>query len=215
MRIGVGIPCPEFVNSSFAFDNLPMVIGTARKAGHEMYLKYQSGVRTDKNRNVILQEFLNAGLDYVLWLDADMMYPHNIVEKYLEADFDVIGCLYFKRVHPFDPIAYITNPDATPSAPYMSIDPSKIPDNAIAEVDGLGFGGMMVRMEVYKGMGEDKWTHYGDNFHIPEPRAEQMTHDLVFCRDAQRHGFSIKLHTGVKPGHISTQVITQKNWENR
>jgi len=213
MKIGVGIPCPENVNSSFAFDNLPMLMGQGRKLGHEMYLSYKNGVRTDKNRNIILNLFYKAEVDYILWLDADMMYPHDIIEKYLKVDFDVIGCLYFKRISPFEPIAYIKNPKPTPTAPYMSLDPSKIPENAIAEVDGLGYGGMMVNMRVYKGLGEDRWTHYGKNFHIPGEVGDQATHDLEFCKQAQKAGFSIKLHTGVSPGHLSTQVITRVDWE--
>lgn len=62
-------------------------------------------------------------------------------------------------------------------------------------------------------MGEDKWTHYSPNFHLPyETDEPKITHDLVFCMDAQKHGAQILLHTGVRPGHLTETVITETEW---
>lgn len=211
MRIVIGIPSPDFVSPQFAFGNLPAIIARGNEQ-HEIHLMYQTGVRTDKNRNQILQKALEIDADAILWLDADEMYPHNIIQKLVDSQKDVIGSLYFKRSHPFAPVAYLKGKTDTT---YTHVDPNKIPKDSVIEVDGLGFGGVLVKMYVYKSMGDDMWMNYGSNFHLPYKTDDQETHDLRFCRLAKNHGFHIYLHTGVKPGHLAEKVITEKDWDFR
>lgn len=215
MNIAIGIPTPDLVNPNFAIVNLQGIISYTRSnfaALDKLVVVTQGGVRTDRNRNIILEQVIAAGdFDYILWLDADMLYPHDIICKYLEKDFDVMGCLYFKRTTPYAPVAYIKGEN--PLRPFRPIDPLQLPINTVVQVDGLGYGGTMVSMKVYEGLGEKKWTRYGSNFHLPFDSEDHLTHDLVFCQDAQAAGFQIMLHTGVKPGHIAEYVVTQEDWQ--
>jgi hypothetical protein len=216
VNILIGIPSSGSVNSSFALDNLPAIIAYTQKnrPDIEIFLGYQCGVRTDRNRNIILQNAIEkGGIDYILWLDEDMLYPHDIIVRYLENEFDVIGCLYFKRSAPFEPVGYIKG--TNPIKPYLALDPSGIPkDQDVIEVDALGYGGMMVKMSVYEKMGDNKWTHYGPNYHLPFPCEGKLTHDIQFCKDAQEAGFAIKMHTKVRPGHIGERVVDEEDWKN-
>jgi len=212
MKIAVAVPTPEHVPAIFA-RNLIGIITSAIKDFPDDDIVYidKGGVRTDKNRNIMLKALLENDVDYVLWLDADMIYPTNIIKKYMEHKFDVIGCLYFKRSAPHDVVAYVDS--TNPVKPYRMIDPRLLPEDTVIKVTGLGFGGMMVNMDVYRKMGDDKWMNYGPNFHIPEDGEGRTTHDLVFCENAIKHGFEVLLHTGVKPGHIAEYVVTQDDWE--
>ena len=211
----IAIPSPDVVLPEFALDNLPAIIAHTQKLDFikNVFISYQKGVRTDKNRNLILDRALQAGgVDYVLWLDADMLYPHNIVERYFEKGRpEIIGCLYFKRGDTFEPIVYVKHPEK--EFTYMNIDPRKFDSNAILAVDGLGFGGMMVAMSVYEKMGDDKWSVYGEQFHIPTKGGNQLTHDINFCRIAkEQYGVSVACHMGVRPGHIGDRVVTMDTW---
>jgi glycosyltransferase involved in cell wall biosynthesis len=170
------------------------------------------GVRTDKNRNVILKQALEMGADYILWLDADMVFPHDIIVKFLETPVDVVGCLYFKRSYPFDPIGYVKG--TNPLKPFRCLNPDMIKDNTLLTVDGLGFGGTMVKMDVYRSMGDEMWMNYDSGFHLPFDNEHSLTHDLMFCRKAQEYGYKIHLHTGVRPGHIAERIITDEDWRN-
>lgn len=211
----IAIPSPDVVLPEFALDNLPAIIAHTQKLDFvdNVFISYQKGVRTDKNRNMILDRAMQAGgVDYILWLDADMLYPHNIVERYFEKGRpEIIGCLYFKRGDTFEPIVYMKHPDK--EFTYMNIDPRKVPSNEILAVDGLGFGGMMVAMSVYEKMGVDKWSVYGEQFHIPEKGGNQLTHDINFCRIAKDvYGVSVACHMGVRPGHLGDRVVTMDTW---
>lgn len=213
-NIGIGIPTPDVVNSNFALGNLTALMSYTREHLKDlgtMTVCYQAGVRTDRNRNIILDKFIAAGnIDYVLWLDADMIYPPDMICKYLEGDFDVMGCLYFKRAEPYSPVAYVKG--TNPLKPFKPLDPLTIEKDCVYEVDGLGYGGTMVNMNVYKTLGDEKWTKYGSNFHLPYESIDHLTHDLVFCRTAQQYGFKIMLHGGVRPGHITDKVVTEQDW---
>lgn len=215
VNIAICVPSSGKVDSAFALDNLPMIISHTQKNLKnlgDLFVTYHEGVRTDKNRNVMLKRILDnrPDMDYILWLDEDMLYPHDIICKYLQTDFDVIGCLYFKRSEPFYPVGYLKG--SNPLKPYRNLIPHTLEKDTVVEVDGLGFGGMMVNMRVYKAMGEDKWMHYGNHFYLPYDNEDGLTHDLQFCKDAQSYGFKILMHTGVRPGHIASYVVTEKDF---
>lgn len=215
LNIAICVPSSGKVDSSFALDNLPAIISYTKnnlKNLGNLFVTYHEGVRTDKNRNIMLKRILDEmpEMDYVLWLDEDMLYPHEIICKYLETDFDIIGCLYFKRSSPFWPVGYISG--TNPIKPYRNLVPHTLEKDKVVEVDGIGFGGMMVNMKVYKAMGEDKWMHYGNHFYLPYDNEDGLTHDLQFCKDAKQYGFKVFMHTGVKPGHIASYVVTEKDF---
>lgn len=223
MHILLGIPTPEYTQSDFALGNLQDILSYTHKKFPDWKLttSYKYGTRTDANRNHILFEALkDPSIDYILWLDSDMLYPQEIIEAYFEASsslkqqIDVIGCLYFKRSHPYSPIAYVDNdnPENNKIKPYKTLHPGLVRKDTLYEVKGLGYGGMMVNMKVYEKLGEKKWTRYGENFHLPFDSEKHMTHDLQFCADVVEAGMSIKLHGGVRPGHLCLKPITIDDW---
>lgn len=210
VKIAIGCPSPDKVPAEFIHNLLGIMSYTKAHSDYELHYVYKTGVRTDRNRNIILEQAIKNGMDYILWLDTDMLYPHDIIIKYMEKEFDIMGCLYFKRADSYDPVGYV-NGDRP--GVFKPLDVRLLPKNKVIEVDGLGFGGMMVNMEVYEKMGQDKWMHYSHNFHLPYDTEEpKLTHDLQFCIDAKRYGAKILLHTGIKPGHLAEIPITEKEW---
>lgn len=211
MKIGIGIPSPDRVHPDFMI-NLTEIIQNTK---HEVVIEKEQGVRTDRNRNMILSRI--KGVSHILWLDADMIYPKDIIDTYMEEDFDVIGCLYFSREVPYKPIGYVDSGNKV--TPYKPIMPHLVKHGKTYEVAGLGFGGMMVNMSVYKTLGKDKWMNYGKYFHIPPPlrvgkqKEDGLTHDLEFCKNVKKHGLSIKLHGSVRPCHISDRLIDEDDFK--
>ena len=201
----IGLPTPQEADVEFAFGNLPSIMAHAKKCGYKISLSYKTGVRTDSNRNAILNDFLEINdLTHVLWLDVDEVYPFDIIQKLVEADKDIIGTVYHKRSRPYDPVVYIKS--GNKDLPYTSVDLSGSPAKPL-EVDGIGFGGMLIKREVFDTLGEDKWATYGKNFHIPTATTHKESHDLIFCQRCQKHGYKIWVHNGVQAYHISKRLI--------
>lgn len=217
IHIGLGLPSPSEIDVEFALGNLPQIMSHAKKQGYKISLLYKTGTRTDSNRNFILNEFLKiSDLTHILWLDVDQIYPYDIIKSLVEADKDVIGSVYFKRSAPYDPVVYIKN--GKKDLPYTAVDLSLSPKKPL-EVDGIGFGGMMVKREVYDKLGDDKWATYGKNFHIPTATEHKESHDLIFCQSLQKHGYKIWVHNGVYCYHISKFPVSvdtyHKELENK
>ena len=138
MKILIAVPLPEYVSNSF-YSNLIEIISHTKKHLKnldELSYSTKSGVRTDKNRNVLIDEALQGGFDYVLWLDADMVYPADILVRYFENPFNIIGCVYFKRKYPYHPVVYVDG--TNPIKPYKMVDPTSLIADKVYEVDGLG-----------------------------------------------------------------------------
>lgn len=168
---------------------------------------------TSGNRNFILEQAIENKQDAVLWLDTDMVYPPDILVNLINSKVDICGSVYFKRSEPFDPCVYVDSEN--PFKPYKIVDIHKLPLNTVVEVDGLGFGGLFVKMSVYDSMGENKWMRYGKNFGIPGEKEDQLSHDLVFCRTAKKYGHKIYVHSGVKCGHIGEKIVTIDDWDQK
>ena len=210
IKVGIAIPTPQVVSAQFAFGNLPQIIAHAKKKGYKLKLMYKSGVRTDSNRNYMLNEYLKSDVDYILWLDADQIYPPDIIDKLVKADVDIIGSVYYKRGEPYNPVVYLKN--GKKKNPYRPVDLRKYPKVHL-EVDGIGFGGMLVKTDVYRKLGDEKWFRYGKNFGRPDKTTDKETHDLIFCQTAQRHGYKIYVHNGVRCLHIAEVPIGEEDYD--
>jgi len=212
-NILIGIPAPDTVPTIFMFNLTNIIAYTKRnyKDLTDLVVATNSGVRTDRNRNYILKRAMAENIDYILWLDHDMIYPVDIICQYMRTKFDVIGCLYFKRPVPHDPVVFIKNKTNT-KKPYNAISPSSLlPDN-VYPVDAIGYGGMMVNMDVYKKLGQKRWTHYGSNYHLPYEAEDRGSHDMTFCEDCKAAGYKILVHGSVRAGHIVQKVITEDDY---
>jgi len=209
IHCGIGIPSPDTLSPEFALGNLPQIMSNAKKKGYKVSLLYKRGVRTDSNRNYILNEFLKTDVTHILWLDADMIYPVDIIDKLVSVDVDVIGSFYYKRQPPYHPVVYVLN--GQKENPYRPVDLQGYSANHF-EVDGVGYGGMLVKMDVYKSLGDDKWTTYGKNFHIPTATTDKQSHDLLMCETFKKHGYKIYVHNGVKCLHITDKAVGEADY---
>lgn len=213
MKICIGIPSPAWIHPDFALRNLPQIVAYSKDniKDLELFIDYKQGVMTSSNRNFILKRCLEENIDGILWLDSDMIYPPDILVEFIKSDKDIIAPVYFKRSEPHDPIVYLRG--GSKETPYQIVDVTKI--KGVTEVDGVGFGGMFVKTSVYKALGDEKWMHYGRNFGIPIPMEDQMSHDLVFCETAKKHGFKVHVHGGIHAIHIGDKMVEMKDWIRR
>lgn len=212
MKIVIGLPTPDRVSPNFSLHNLPQIIATAKSQMPELelYTLYKTGVMTSSNRNFIVKEAQGINADAILWLDVDMIYPGDIVKMLWDANKDIIGSVYFKRSEPYDPVVYVRGDN--PVSPYRIVDPLTLTE--VTEVDGVGFGGMMVKMSVYNKMTKyDLWHHYGSKFGFPTDDLDRLSHDLQFCKEAQEMGFKVWVHPKVMCGHFEERLVTAENWQ--
>jgi hypothetical protein len=144
-------------------------------------------------RNAIAKKALDAGGEWLLFLDDDHAFPGEILHQLLAHDEPIVGALYLQRQQPFGPIAYSEkNADGT----YTQVDLREVdPGGGLIEVAACGTGGMLIRAEVLRAM-PYPWFEHG-----------VASEDLMFCDKARDLGFPIFVDPRTRMGHLSISSL--------
>jgi GT2 family glycosyltransferase len=197
MKTLIAIPCMDVIEADFVecLVNLRLV--------GEVEIKFLKASLVYDARNQITKYALDkGGFDYVLWLDSDMTFGPDLMEKLL-ADMEpedgerrqAVSGLCFGRRPPFKPCIYksldvqqqgqMIYPKAEVYLDY--------PLDQLFEVAACGFACVMMRMDVLEAMGI-----YG----VPFFPIGGLGEDLTFCWRAQKLDIKFHCDSRLKIGHI-------------
>jgi len=131
-------------------------------------------MNTDSNRNTIADRFLRSEADWLLWIDTDNTIPLGGVRRLLDAQKEIIGGLYFQRLEPYLPVAYLRNPNGR----YSNIKDWN--RGELLPVDALGMGATLTHRCVYDKIRENyrvfqRWTGGITTVHKDEFSGELRT----------------------------------------
>lgn len=203
MKTLIAVPCMDMLPLPFvtSFTSLRKPEGTS-------YV-FNANCLIYDSRNIFSSGAIRNGYDRVLWLDSDMRFDPDLLER-LSADMDenpgvkVISALYFKRRIPTSPVIYKT-------LEYGRADDNTIkptvetyhdyPKDALFPVAGCGFGAVLTSVDILK----DIWDSFGPPF-------DPMTHmgeDLSFCWRVGQIGEPIYCDSRVKCGHVGLSEFNE------
>ena len=150
----------------------------------------------DTARNSIVKTFLNGPGKYLLMIDDDMTFDPDFVLKLIEHDVDIVGGLAFKRRPDFHPCVYRQNKK---NKNYYPILPE-----VFQEVDIVGTGGMLIKLDVLKKLKEPWFTTGYDEKNI------HWSVDFNFCKLAKKEGFKVFVDPEAEMGHIGDSPVIKK-----
>ena len=149
-------------------------------------------------RNMLAREAIDSGADRVLWIDSDMVFEDDLMlrlGKDLDAGWDMVGGIYFRREVPTSPLVYrMIDGKAGKTEVWKDY-----PTDQLFACAGYGFGAVMMTTELLRRVGDYAFT--------------PMTHlseDLSFCARAQDAGARIACDSRVKVGHVGQIVIGEQ-----
>lgn len=154
-----------------------------------------SGYPIDISRDHLVRKALEDDVDYVFFLDTDIVPPHDILLNLLAWKLPIVSGLYWTKAKL--PCAYKFEGD---SKHVKSIDPSML-EQRIIEVDAVGTGCLLIDARVFKKIPAPwfKWDM------LPWADPEESpghSEDINFCIKAKAHGFPIYLDTAVRCKHL-------------
>lgn len=203
MRTLVAIPCMDHVHTLF----MQSVLGM-RKVGEVHYGIMSSSLVYD-SRNNLSKMAVEGGYDRVLWLDSDMVFPADTMEKLsarLDEGKDIVSGIYFTRKNPVKPVIYDncgyfqSGEKMLPTAhAYMDY-----PRDSIFEVEGFGFGCVMCTTDLLKRV----IKAYG----MPFSPVIGFGEDLSFCGRIIDMGEKLWCDSSVKCGHIAQSLVTESSF---
>ena len=205
MKTLIAIPCMDMVHTTF----LKSVLGMDRVGECRFSITCSSLVYDA--RNSLAKQAVTEGFDRILWLDSDMDFEPDLLKR-LSADLDegkdFVSGLYFKRRAPITPVVYKevgyyhseqlaeVSPIAVPYADY--------PKDTIFPVAGTGFGGVLMKAEIVK--------RVGDKFGLPFSPILGFGEDLSFCMRCKDLGIELYCDSRVKLGHVGLGTITEETY---
>ncbi len=195
LRITVGIPtATQYFHQKFVQSLMALQYPPNTDAFHSIVTGYQLPFA----RNRIVEEALKNESDYVLFIDADMIFPPDLLTRLLAHNKDIVNALAFRRTSPHYPCIFkwdnVNKCYQTMS--YMS---------GLLEVDACGMNNMLINTDVFRKL-KKPWYYYRDNI---------FSSDLTFCENAKKAGYSVHVDTDQKMGHIGNeQIITEEYYIN-
>lgn len=181
------------LNIQFVRSLIELVSYTS-KMGHQTVLTFFDYYDIATMRNHAVKKAFETEMDYVFFLDADMIYPYDSIVRLLGHQKECVAGFYVTRRLPTQPVHFkSTKLDGTLGAE----------ENRIAERTGLveqacgGFGGVLVSINVLKQMKYPFFrVMYGDDESI------MVGEDIYFFIELEKLGIKAYLDCDLKYGHV-------------
>ena len=209
MKTLIAVPCMDVQESDFSECLTNLVL---HHQPGEVEVKYLKASLVYDARNQLARYVLEkGGYDYVLWIDSDMTFKPDLLEKMIEdiegketgKPLQAVTGLCFGRRPPFRPCIY-SRLEVTQKGqmihPYAE-NWYDYPRDQLFEVEACGFACLLMRVDVLEAMGI-----YG----VPFFPVAGLGEDLTFCWRARK--LDIKLHcdSRLKIGHIMRISVDEK-----
>lgn len=199
-RLSIAMPLSwSHVPSPFFLSFVQMCLRSAGNFSLSIYNTNTSLI--DKMREVLAEEVKAGKPDYVLWIDADQLYPMDTIDRlagHVDAGRLVVGGVTPDK-HTAKPMVYRFMNDAGSCARDRNFEVNK----GVVKVDAMGFGGIMMAGSVLDAI---KPPYFPRNW--DEAMQSYVGEDFGFYDKCRKAGIDVWCDTDL---HYSHMVATAVN----
>lgn len=204
MKTLIAVPCMDYLEANFVECLLNL-----KKVG-ECDIKLLKGTLVYDARNQISRKAIDEGYDYVLWIDSDMTFEPDMMERMFDSigDKECLSALCFSRRPPFNPCVY---KEVTVERDGAGLMPKVVnyfdyPRDSLVEVAGYGWACVLQRTDMMKNV--------MDTFPVPFFPMGGLGEDLAYCYRAAQLGCHFYIDTSIKIGHIMRMSVDENFVDN-
>lgn len=165
MKTLVGIPCGDSIKIETAFSLLNLK--------GDWTPMFQRSIDVAHNRNIICQSALDRGFSHLLFVDADVGFNSDALQRMLAHDKDIIGLAYNHRRLPLETVVRPLDGDIGKPLP-----------KELFECASVGTGTLLIKTSVLDKLGAP-W------FEFIYDEQGRVSEDVNFCRKARSGGYKI------------------------
>lgn len=161
-------------------------------------------------RNEAARIAIAQGCTHILFLDADMIWPPDVLDRMLaHHEQGIVSGLYFLKTWPHWPVG-LTRPRVNPQTLAVDYDYDKgAPfEGGLVPQALVGMGCTLIPVSVFQAMPAPWFEYQSDN-----DGNWTVTEDVAFCQKAAALGVPIWLDPSVKCGHVGQQAVSQPWYE--
>lgn len=200
MKTFIAIPSMDQVAVQFC-----QSLAVLNKSG-ECGIGFKVGSLITESREYLALQAIQSGADYVMWFDSDMTFPPDTLERMQKhmKTYDIVSGIYFRRTPPYTPVLHKTldiKEDGEGGYTATFSDYEDYPQNSIFEVEGIGFGCVMMKTDVLRAV----IMEYGTAFAMMGKNGE----DCSFSQRVRNLGYHIMCDSSIKCGHVGHLTITE------
>jgi hypothetical protein len=177
-------------------------------------------------RNVGAKALLESDCDWLFWIDTDMGFPPDIVDRLIDvADPEtrpIIGALCFlQKEEATDGMGgYTTSPRATifdwrkvdaETGAFGFTPRTMYPVNAVTPVGATGSAAILIHRSVFEKINDEYGPCWYDRQINPDT-GKLMSEDISFCVRARAVGYPIFVHTGVRTTHHKQHWVSEVDY---
>lgn len=188
----------DFLSSYICLDPTP---------GGRISLK--SGALVDKARNDLADQAVKDGIDYICWIDSDMVFQPDLVWKLLadaEAGKDYVTGIAFTRKLPTQPIIYREilwerrDDGGVKCGAHTYHD---YPQNQLFKVAGSGLGACIMKTDIVKAVSNEFKC-------APFTMLQGLGEDISFNWRLSQMGVDMWCDSRIKVGHVGWVVFGEE-----
>ena len=193
-KVAICVPVRDIVTAAFSY-SLAMLLKKCGETGLKTSLHMVMGSEIASQRQQLATVALETDCTHILWLDSDMKFSSDVLEKLLSANKDIVACNYSTRVPPYLPVAFTSDID---------MDMRLTEKTGIHTVCAVGLGCMLVKRKVFDQMA---LPYFGVSWN--EDYTGLVGEDLFFCQKARGLGFNINIDCDLSQeiSHIGTTAF--------
>lgn len=147
-KVAICVPTVGTCDAFFAKDLAQMVGTHAGRWIGEMHLIFRQGsLLTRVRENCVLHALQDEEVTHILFLDSDMRFPPDTIERLLKHEKPVVAANCSKRVRPCEPTAFVLADRETGAIEKVYPDPKY---KGLQRVIGVGTAVMMIERSVFE-----------------------------------------------------------------
>jgi hypothetical protein len=207
-KVAICIPSGDIVHADFAMSLAALAHGCGRFVQNDVVheavniaLINAKGSLIVNNRNLLVKQAQSLGVDYLFFVDSDMIFPQYTLRRLLSHDKDIVGCTYIQREEPHRLLGKAIDDRQLDEA----VSGTNLPE--LMEVGALPGGCMLIKLSAFKEMAK---PYYRTPAHQDAVDGNEWIEgeDYYFCRKAREKGLSIYVdwYLSSKLGHVGCRI---------
>ena len=193
MKILCAIPCYKTISIQTAHSLITMLKNTQ----YETEVIFQNGIFIHQNQNNIVDFAVENNFDYVLFVEHDMNFEPETLNKLLADDKDIICANYNFRSEPRQSMVFRFNEKGE----LENIPQRELPKETF-EAGAIPTGLTLIKTSVFSKLKKPYFFYEYD-----EEGRMKSSQDVYFCRKAQEVGYKIYCNPEVVTGHIGEEIF--------